>query len=111
MNEEHLIIAIVSVAGLGIAAQWIAWRLKMPAIIFLAAFGLIFGPGLGFIHPSDDFGEMLPAVVSLAADVAVGAAAYALALAALWHFAGRPEGPENAVLHFIARRTVGRLRG
>ena len=65
MNEEHLIIAIVSVAGLGIAAQWIAWRLKMPAIIFLAAFGLIFGPGLGFIHPSQDFGEMLPAVVSV----------------------------------------------
>ena len=65
MNEEHLMIGIVAVAGLGIAAQWIAWRLKMPAIIFLAMFGIIFGPGLGWIHPSDDFGEMLPAVVSL----------------------------------------------
>ncbi len=65
MNEEHIVVAIVSVAGLGVAAQWIAWRLKMPAIIFLAAFGLIVGPGLDLIHPSEDFGEFLRPVVSL----------------------------------------------
>lgn len=65
MNEEHIVVTIVSVAALGVAAQWIAWRLKMPAIIFLAAFGLVVGPGLGLIDPSRDFGEFLRPVVSL----------------------------------------------
>ncbi|MEM7504339.1 MAG: cation:proton antiporter, partial [Pseudomonadota bacterium] len=65
MNEEHIAITIVSVSALGVAAQWIAWRLKMPAIIFLAAFGLVVGPALGLIDPSADFGEFLRPVVSL----------------------------------------------
>ena len=65
MTEEHLVVVIVSVAALGVAAQWIAWRLKMPAIIFLAIFGVIVGPGLGLIHPSEDFGVFLRPVVSL----------------------------------------------
>ena len=65
MDEHHIMIAIVTVAGLGIAAQWIAWRLKLPAIVLLAAFGLIAGPGLGFIDPGADFGEYLRPVVSL----------------------------------------------
>lgn len=65
MTAEHISIIIVSVAALGVAAQWVAWRLKMPAIIFLAAFGLIAGPGLGLIDPSEDFGIYLRPVVSL----------------------------------------------
>ena len=65
MSEEHIAITIVSVSALGVAAQWIAWRLKMPAIIFLAAFGLVVGPALGLIDPSADFGQFLRPVVSL----------------------------------------------
>ena len=65
MNEEHIVVTIVSVAALGVGAQWIAWRFKMPAIIFLAAFGLVVGPGLDLIDPSQDFGEFLRPVVSL----------------------------------------------
>ena len=65
MGEEHISIVIVTVAALGVAAQWVAWRLKMPAIIFLAVFGLIAGPGLDLIQPSEDFGEFLRPVVGL----------------------------------------------
>jgi len=65
MDHEHISAIIVGVAALGVAAQWVAWRLKMPAIIFLAIFGLIAGPGLGLIDPSVDFGEFLPPVVGL----------------------------------------------
>ena len=65
MHDGHLSLIIVSVAALGVAAQWIAWRLRMPAIILLAVFGLIAGPGLGFIDPSADFGDFLRPVVSL----------------------------------------------
>jgi NhaP-type Na+/H+ or K+/H+ antiporter len=65
LNEHHIIYAIVTVAGLGVAAQWIAWRLKLPAIVLLAAVGLLMGPGLGLIDPSEDFGEYLRPVVSI----------------------------------------------
>ncbi len=55
MSEHQVVLSIVTVAGLGVAAQWLAWRLKMPAIVLLAAVGLIMGPGLDLIHPSQDF--------------------------------------------------------
>ena len=65
MSENSVVLSIVTVAGLGVGAQWLAWRLKMPAIVLLAAVGLIMGPGLDLIHPSEDFGEFLRSVVSL----------------------------------------------
>jgi len=65
VSEEHISLVIVAVAALGVAAQWVAWRLKMPAIIFLAAFGLAVGPGLGLIDPGEEFGVYLRPVVSL----------------------------------------------
>lgn len=65
MQNEHITLVIVIVAALGVAAQWVAWRFRMPAIIFLAAFGLIAGPGFGIIDPSEDFGEYLRPVVHL----------------------------------------------
>lgn len=65
MDEHHIVLAIVTVAGLGIAAQWLAWRMKLPAIVLLAAVGLVMGPGLGWIDPSADFGVYLRPVVSL----------------------------------------------
>jgi NhaP-type Na+/H+ or K+/H+ antiporter len=65
MNQHLVVLSIVTVAGLGVGAQWLAWRLKMPAIVLLAAVGLIMGPGLDLIHPSQDFGEFLRPVVSL----------------------------------------------
>lgn len=65
MDEHHIVIAIVAVAGLGVAAQWIAWRLRMPAIVLLAAVGLIAGPGLDLLHPGEVFGDYLRPVISL----------------------------------------------
>lgn len=65
MNEHQVVLSIVTVAGLGVGAQWLTWRLKMPAIVLLAAVGLIMGPGLDLIHPSRDFGQFLRPVVSL----------------------------------------------
>ena len=32
MNEHQVVLAIVTVAGLGVGAQWLAWSLKMPEI-------------------------------------------------------------------------------
>ncbi|TWT78457.1 K(+)/H(+) antiporter NhaP2 [Posidoniimonas polymericola] len=44
---------ISGVLALGIAAQWLAWRLKLPAIVLLLVFGFALGAS-GVRPPSDD---------------------------------------------------------
>lgn len=83
MTEEHIVVAMVSVTALGVAAQWIAWRLKMPAIILLAAFGLLVGPGLDLLHPSEDFGIFLRPMVSLCVAIILFEGGLSLQLAEL----------------------------
>jgi len=54
---------------LGIGAQWLAWRLQMPAIVLMLAAGLIAGPGLGLVQPGVAFGELLRPIVAVAVAV------------------------------------------
>lgn len=54
---------------LGFGAQWLAWRLKLPAILFLLLLGLALGPVSGVLHPDAMFGELLLPFVSLAVAV------------------------------------------
>lgn len=64
MNEEKLI-EFASIIILGIAALWIAWRVKFPSILFLLIFGFIAGPITGFLHPDKLLGDLLLPVVSI----------------------------------------------
>lgn len=48
------------------AAQWVAWRLRLPAIVLLLAAGFIAGPITGFIEPAEDFGDIYRPLVALA---------------------------------------------
>ena len=54
---------------LGIAAQWIAWRMRMPAIVLLSFMGILAGPVFGWLEPSKDFGEALEVMIKLAVAV------------------------------------------
>lgn len=63
------LISLGSIIILGIAAQWLAWRLKFPSIILLLTFGLIAGPITGFLHPNELFGKALLPFVSVAVAV------------------------------------------
>ncbi len=65
MPEDQIVLVIVGVVALGVAAQWVAWRLRLPAIVLLAGSGLIVGPGLGWINPSEELGDLLRPVISL----------------------------------------------
>jgi len=56
---------LVLVAVLGAMAQWIAWKLRVPAIIFLMLGGFLAGPVLGLVHPSRDFGNILQPLIGL----------------------------------------------
>lgn len=50
----------------GFLAQWLAWRLKLPAILFLLLAGIVLGPVAGWLDPDKLLGDLLFPVVSLA---------------------------------------------
>lgn len=50
---------------LGVICQWLAWRLRLPAILPLLVAGLVLGPGLGVMDPDAVLGELLFPLVSL----------------------------------------------
>lgn len=54
------------VLGAGTFAQWLAWRLRLPAILLLLLLGFVAGPITGLFDPSAVFGELLRPLVSLA---------------------------------------------
>ena len=49
---------IAALVSIGFAAQWLAWRIRLPAILFLLLIGLVLGPGLGWLQPQEAMGEM-----------------------------------------------------
>ncbi|MEQ8399512.1 MAG: sodium:proton antiporter [Roseitalea porphyridii] len=57
---------LAAIGATGIAAQWLAWRLRLPAIVLLLAAGFAMGPATGLIDPVRDFGEVYKPVVGLA---------------------------------------------
>jgi len=62
-----LIFAAITLVS--VAAQWLAWSLKVPAILFLLLTGLLLGPGLGLLNPDKLLGDLLFPVISLSVAV------------------------------------------
>jgi NhaP-type Na+/H+ or K+/H+ antiporter len=56
---------LAGLVALGFAAQWLAWRVRLPAILFLLLIGLALGPGLGWLDPQAALGDLFFPVVSL----------------------------------------------
>jgi NhaP-type Na+/H+ or K+/H+ antiporter len=65
MTQENILLGLASILLLGIGAQYLSWRLNLPAILFLLVFGFIAGPVTGFLNPDELFGNLLLPVVSL----------------------------------------------
>ncbi len=61
----ELSLALVVILVVGILCQWLAWRLRIPAIVLLAAAGLLLGPIGGIVTPAIDFGPGLNSVIQL----------------------------------------------
>ena len=58
---------LAGVLALGLAAQWLAWRVRLPAIVLLLAFGFVLGY---YVGPPDQYiGDALLPMVSLAVGV------------------------------------------
>ncbi|RQW63614.1 cation:proton antiporter [Vibrio viridaestus] len=69
MSEELVALGLAIIGVIGLGCQWLAWRLKLPAILFLLIAGIIVGPLTGFLRPQDLLGELLFPLVSLAVAV------------------------------------------
>lgn len=75
-----------TLAGIGLLAaiaQWVAWRVRLPAILFLLIFGILVGPVAGVLDPDALFGDLLLPVVSLAVAVILFEGALTLKVAEL----------------------------
>ncbi len=46
--------------------QWVAWRVRLPAILFLLVVGFLLGPIFDIVRPDELFGDLLFPFVSLA---------------------------------------------
>ncbi len=66
---ELQLISLASIGVISLICQWIAWRFRLPAILFLLLAGVIVGPFLGLLSPDKLFGDMLFPIVSLAVAV------------------------------------------
>ncbi|MFJ4064897.1 cation:proton antiporter [Pseudomonas sp. NPDC089996] len=66
MNEQQILLSVGGIGAAALACQWLAWRLKLPAILFLLLCGIVAGPLLGWLSPEALFGPLLMPLVSLA---------------------------------------------
>jgi len=57
---------LTGLLGTGFLAQWLAWRVKLPAILFLLLAGIVLGPVAGIVAPDRLLGPLLFPMVSLA---------------------------------------------
>jgi len=78
VSQEFLIPLVAGIIGLGVLAQILAARLRVPSIIFFLLVGVTIGrPGLGIVT-SESFGDSLPAIVGLAVAIIVFEGAFHL---------------------------------
>jgi len=60
------VVAFALVGALGVGSQWIAWRLRMPAIVLMLVAGLLVGPVLGIFDPGRDIGPLMGPMIAIA---------------------------------------------
>ena len=63
--SENIALGLCLVLALGISAQWLAWKIKLPSILLLLGFGIIAGPVTGVIDPDALMGDLLGPFVSI----------------------------------------------
>lgn len=67
--SHDILNGIVVLVALGAAAQWLAWRLRVPSILMLLAVGFVAGPVTGLFRPEAVLGDLTFPFVSLAAAI------------------------------------------
>ncbi|SFR41100.1 sodium/proton antiporter, CPA1 family [Yoonia tamlensis] len=60
------VMAFALVGALGVGSQWVAWRLRMPAIVLMLVAGVLIGPVTGVFNPARDIGPLMGPMISIA---------------------------------------------
>lgn len=90
MDSTSIVIGLGTIVVLGVGMQWIARRVRVPAILLLIAAGLLVGPGLGIVDPTEIFGDALFPVVSMAVSLLLFEGGLGLDIAELRERGARP---------------------
>ena len=69
--ENAILLLIAGVAVAGVFAQWLGWRFRLPSILALLCFGLVIGPGFGWVKPSLILGPILDPAIGMAVAIIV----------------------------------------
>ncbi|MFX0544608.1 cation:proton antiporter [Roseovarius sp. S1116L3] len=107
------VMAFALVGAIGVGSQWIAWKLRLPAIVLMLMAGLAIGPGLGIFNPERDIGPLMTPMISIAVAIILFEGGMTLNLHGLREaasgvkrlvFIGAPVGwaGSAAALHYIA---------
>jgi len=62
---QHITETLALVTVLGLGAQWLGWRLRIPAIVLLTLCGLLLGPVLGIVRPGETLGDAFQPLIKL----------------------------------------------
>lgn len=66
------VVAVIVLIGVaGIASQWLAWWLRIPAIAMMLVAGLLAGPAFGILDPGAALGELLEPAIGFAVAIIV----------------------------------------
>lgn len=101
------------IGALGVGSQWLAWRLRMPAIVLMLGAGLLAGPVFGVLDPPRDIGPLLGPMISIAVAIILFEGGLTLNLHQLRDaatgvrrlvFVGAPLGwlMSTLILHYVA---------
>ena len=63
--HAHEIILFCGILAAGFACHWLAWRIKLPAILFLLIAGIAAGPWLGWLDSDELLGDLMVPLVSI----------------------------------------------
>ncbi|WP_448873944.1 cation:proton antiporter [Desulfobulbus propionicus] len=69
MSQDSIFIVIASLLTASTLCQWGAWRVQLPAIIFLLFTGILIGPVLGLLRPELLLGDFLFPFISISVSV------------------------------------------
>lgn len=93
MNEtEQLLTGLASIFALGIGAQWLAAKLRVPSILLLLSTGFLAGPIFGWVDPDRLMGDLLFPIVSLSVGLILFEGGLSLRFAALREIGGALAG-------------------
>lgn len=66
---QDTLATLAAIGALGVGAQWLAWRLQVPAIVVMLAAGLAVGPGLQILDPRAVLDDLMRPILAIAVAV------------------------------------------